>query len=340
MISSVRAYAIALSSVFFTLGASVSLAADVLLWPIDSREQVGKPAPDNANWVQFIVANGQSESLQIALPSDYGVGALFYPTFTQSVDTDLLKQSALATGADSAVHVALQPQGIIWTFSNGQSVQTLRTSVTSEGLSLGVSWMKIQLADGLPPGPVVEDLNAIEPLTTESDMALVTPVAIPDFQSSDSVNDQVLPSATKDLSTVGPSNYQHPGLEISLEGVDSFSQLMRLSADLRQLQGVSFAYVSNLTTTMTRMVIGSDLDNDAIVSLLSAQPSLQLIGVDRYQFVPPVFDEPANLEALLGESLSVDRTLDSLPNTESSLTEGSNITVQETDTSTSDMAVE
>ena len=296
--------ALVLGSLLFlsSLGSVGVWAADALLWPLDARETTLNPAPENANWVKFIVAQGQVEGLSIALPSDYGVGDLFYPSFIQpSIDPNKLPQSAAATGAGSAVLVQLQKEGILWAFAKDSVNESLRTSATSEGLTLGVSWLKLQLSNVAKTNSPTDSANPVGGVSDISLAAPLEPLVVP------STPDAIKPEQTSfDLSQAETIDYVHPGLEIKVEGVDSFSQLMSLTANLREQPDVDYTYVSYLKASDVRLVLGGAKGNDAMFGILSELPSLALIGNQRYRYVPPITDEPANLEALLGDALMSD----------------------------------
>jgi len=294
-----------------------AVAKDLLLWPVDGRETPIKAEQEGARWVQFLVEKGRSESISVTLPSEFGVGSLFYPQLIQgeSID-DALQRSAAGTGNGAAVLVQLNDGGINWRFIKEGVGQNLRTSVTSDGLSLGVSWLKMQL--DLEAGPAIEELatsdgisdkpsfnalalESIETQTIEESSVQPNTLAAPVISVVEAVA-PVLPNSSTDIVS---SNYQHSGHEISVTGLNDLSSLLRVTGKLRELDGVNFLYVSQMNEIETRLVVGSDLRLAELSALLAETPWLEETGIDAYQYKPFQLEEPATLEALL-EPISID----------------------------------
>ncbi len=294
-----------------------AVAKDLLLWPVDGRETPVKAEQESARWVQFLVEKGRSESISVALPSEFGVGPLFYPKLIQgqSID-DALQRSAAGTGNGAAVLVQLNDGGINWRFIKEGVSQNLRTSVTSDGLSLGVSWLKMQL--DLEAGPTVKELS------TEDETAQQTPANVVESETMTAETvadptaqiDQVKAPVISAVETAAPvlptpsaaivsSNYQHSGHEISVTGLNDLSSLLRVTGKLRETDGVKFLYVSQMDEVETRLVVGSDLGLAELSALLAEKSWLEETGIDAYQYKPFQLEEPATLEALL-EPLATD----------------------------------
>ena len=332
-------------------------AADLLLWPIDARETPAKAVGAEAKWVQFLIEKGRAEQVPVALPSDYGVGPLFYPQLIAGADeSSILAKSAAGTGAGSALSIRLNSDGINWMLVNGSSVQTLRTSVTSDGLSLGVSWIKMQLAIEtvvVPKGPIVEDLNAppSKPTVTVAPApAQTTSVAVPEVTSLPAVteikvqdvtanpnsetpvadtpiiNATVLPDQKPEADTlakqiqVSNSSYKPAGLEIAVSDVNTLSDLMRLSDQLRTEPGIDYLFVSRLLGNQVQFVIGSKLSVADISSRLIDRPWLEATGIDTFRYVTvQSVEEATNLEDLLAlpiEETAVVPEVSALPNSD------------------------
>ncbi len=307
---------LALTSVLLTCSFN-TWAKDLLLWPVDGRESTAKAEQESARWVQFLVEKGRSESISVALPSEFGVGPLFYPKLIngQAVD-EALSQSAAGTGNGAAVLVQLNESGISWRFIKEGVGQNLRTSVTSDGLVLGVNWLKMQLA--LEAGPAVDELSTandavLEPGVNalESETRTTQTIDLPSTQV-----DQVVGPISTAVETAAPvlptpsaeivsSNYQHTGHEISVTGLNDLSSLLRVTGKLRETEGVKFLYVSKMNDIETRLVLGSDLALAELSALLAKKIWLEETGIDAYQYKPYQLEEPATLEALL-EPLGVD----------------------------------
>jgi hypothetical protein len=288
-----------------------AVAKDLLLWPVDGRETPIKAEQESARWVQFLVEKGRSESISVVLPSEFGVGPLFYPQLIQgqSID-DALQRSAAGTGNGAAVLVQLNDGGINWRFIKEGVGQNLRTSVTSDGLSLGVSWLKMQL--DLEAGPVIEELStantiaqnpslntlkteSIETQTIDEPSAQQAPAAAPVISSVVTAA-PVLPTPSADIVS---SNYQHSGHEISVTGLSDLSSLLRVTGKLRETDGIKYLYVSQMNEIETRLVVGSDLGLAELSARLAEKPWLEESGIDAYQYKPFQLEEPATLEALL-----------------------------------------
>jgi hypothetical protein len=307
-------------------------AADLLLWPIDARETPAKAVGAEAKWVQFLIEKGRAEQVPVALPSDYGVGPLFYPQLIAGADeSSILAKSAAGTGAGSALSIRLNSDGINWMLVNGSSVQTLRTSVTSDGLSLGVSWIKMQLAIetvAVPKGPIVEDLNTPQSPTSEAvgpAPVQTTSVAAPEVTSLPAITEiRVQDVTAKPISEVpvidspvppvqkseaetqskqtqlSNSSYKPAGLEIAVSDVNTLSDLMRLSDQLRTEPGIDYLFVSRLLGNQVQFVIGSKLSVADISSRLIDRPWLEATGIDTFRYVTvQTVEEATNLEDLL-----------------------------------------
>ena len=301
-----------------------AMAKDLLLWPVDGRESPIKAEQESARWVQFLVEKGRSESISVALPSEFGVGPLFYPQLVsgQAID-DALQRSASGTGNGAAVLVQLNDGGINWRFIKEGVGQNLRTSVTSDGLSLGVSWLKMQL--DLEAGPAIDELSttnetaqespvnrveveSIDPKTVDAPTTQLDPVVAPVISAVETAA-PVLPTPS---AAIVSSNYQHSGHEISVTGLDDLSALLRVTGKLRETDGVKFLYVSQMNDTETRLVVGSDLGLAELSGLLAETSWLEETGIDAYQYKPFQLEEPATLEALL-EPLATDSNAALLP---------------------------
>ena len=307
-------------------------AADLLLWPIDARETPAKAVGAEAKWVQFLIEKGRAEQVPVALPSDYGVGPLFYPQLIAGADeSTILAKSAAGTGAGSALSIRLNSDGINWMLVNGSSVQTLRTSVTSDGLSLGVSWIKMQLAIetvAIPKGPIVEDLNAPQSAPTEAvapapvqttsvaspevtSLPAITEIKVQDvtakpISETPVIDSPVQPVQKPEADTlakqpqVSNSSYKPAGLEIAVSDVNTLSDLMRLSDQLRTEPGIDYLFVSRLLGNQVRFVIGSKLSVADISSRLIDRPWLEATGIDTFRYVTvQTVEEATNLEDLL-----------------------------------------
>ena len=316
-------------------------AADLLLWPIDARETPAKAVGAEAKWVQFLIEKGRAEQVPVALPSDYGVGPLFYPQLIAGADESfILAKSAAGTGAGSALSIRLNSDGINWMLVNGSSVQSLRTSVTSDGLSLGVSWIKMQLAIetvAVPKGPIVEDLNAPSSPPTEvlsptqapapsqttsvaapevTSLPAITEIRVQDVTANPNsetpvadtpiINTPVLPVQKSEADTlakqtqVSNSSYKPSGLEIAVSDVNTLSDLMRLSDQLRTEPGIDYLFVSRLLGNQVQFVIGSKLSVADISSRLIDRPWLEATGIDTFRYVTvQTVEEATNLEDLL-----------------------------------------
>ena len=317
---------LALASALLTCSVS-AVAKDLLLWPVDGRESPVKAEQESARWVQFLVEKGRSESISVALPSEFGVGPLFYPQLVQGKAIDeTLQRSAAGTGNGAAVLVQLNEGGINWRFIKEGVGQNLRTSVTSDGLALGVSWLKMQL--DLEAGPAIDerstadeiveqpnantaDVESIKPERVEAPTAQVDQVAPPVISAVETAA-PVLPTQS---SAIVSSNYQHTGHEISVTGLDDLSSLLRVTGKLRETEGVKFLYVSQMNDVETRLVVGSDLGLAELSALLVEQSWLEETGIDAYQYKPFQLEEPATLEALL-EPLSTDSDATLVPEAE------------------------
>lgn len=303
-------------------------AADLLLWPIDARETPAKAVGAEAKWVQFLIEKGRAEQVPVALPSDYGVGPLFYPQLIAGSDeSSILAKSAAGTGAGSALSIRLNSDGINWMLVNGSSVQTLRTSVTSDGLSLGVSWIKMQLAIEtvvVPKGPIIEDLNAPSlapalatetapsPSATEvTALPVIAEIKVQDVSEkpatsvSETAETEIevasKPEAAPAIeSPISNSPYKPAGLEIAVSDVNTLSDLMRLSDQLRTEPGIDYLFVSRLLGNQVQFVIGSKLSVADISSRLIDRPWLEATGIDTFRYVTvQSVEEVTNLEDLL-----------------------------------------
>jgi hypothetical protein len=204
-----------------------------------------------------------------------------------SDESSILAKSAAGTGAGSALSIRLNSDGINWMLVNGNSVQTLRTSVTSDGLSLGVSWIKMQLAIetvAVPKGPIVEDLNAPPSTPTKVPAPTAAPVPAPSPSVTEvpalpviaeikvqDVSEKPATSISETAKTkievaskpeaspaidspISNSPYKPAGLEIVVSDVNTLSDLMRLSDQLRSEPGIDYLFVSRLLGNQVQFV--------------------------------------------------------------------------------------
>ena len=247
----------------FKLGAllpllSISnLSADVLIWASDNRS--GQPVrAEQAEWLRYLQSQSQTTN-PLVTPTQAGVAQDYPMHLAAQADVGALMTSRLATGSDAALWVQLNANGLEWVLEQNGQAQQLRTPATSDGLTLGLNWMGMQLSMAAPAveaQPAQSATNAQTPALPETGLVAPAPVPVP-----------AAPVAQP---------YQHKGTQISVSGVFDASDFLRLTQGLRALEGVDRVYPASINGTDVQLVLGSDtLAASQLQSLLAQQPWLR-----------------------------------------------------------------
>lgn len=240
---------------------SLSVAAEVLVWASDNRS--GTPTiAEQSEWMKFLQIQAATGDTPLVTPNGSGV-ADQYPLHLQAeADVGALMTSRLATGSDAAVWVQLTNNGLQWVLEQGGQAQQLRTPATSDGLSLGLNWIGMQMS-------MAPMAAAQESAPTAATQPVTTPLAAID------------PSATANPSSVTSSMpaasapYQHPGSTQVISGLFDASDYLRLTASIRALDGVDYVYAARIDSTEVELVIGSAMPPYQIQAMLAQQPWLR-----------------------------------------------------------------
>lgn len=223
---------------------SLSVAADVLVWASDNRS--GSPATaEQSEWMKFLQNQAAAGETPLVTPTGLGIADQYPLHLRAEADVGALMTSRLATGSDAALWVQLTNNGLQWVLEQGGQAQQLRTPATSDGLSLGLNWIGMQMSmTPVTPTQPIADLPAVTQTNTTNTAA----------------------SATA---------YQHPGQTVLIAGLFDTSDYLRLTASVRALEGVSFVYPARIEGTDVELVIGTALPAFQLQSLLEQQPWLR-----------------------------------------------------------------
>lgn len=223
---------------------SLSVAAEVLVWASDNR--TGTPAiAEQSEWVKFLQTQAASGETPLVTPTSLGVADQYPLHLRAEADVGALMTSRLATGSDAAIWVQLTNSGLQWVLEQSGQAQQLRTPATSDGLSLGLNWIGMQMSMApVNPAQPTADLPAID--------------------------------QTSSISTATPATaYQHPGQSVLIAGIFDTSDYLRLTSSVRALEGISFVYPARIGGTDVDLVIGTALPAFELQSLLEQQPWLR-----------------------------------------------------------------
>ncbi len=125
---------------------------------------------------------------------------------------------------------------------------------------------------------------------------------------------------------VSNSSYKPAGLEIAVSDVNTLSDLMRLSDQLRTEPGIDYLFVSRLLGNQVQFVIGSKLSVADISSRLIDRPWLEATGIDTFRYVTvQTVEEATNLEDLLAlpiEEAAVVPEASALPSSDTTQIDG------------------
>lgn len=239
-----------------------SLSADVLIWASDNRS--GQPVrAEQAEWLRYLQSQSQASN-PLVTPTQAGVAQDYPMHLAAQADVGALMTSRLATGSDAALWVQLNANGLEWVLEQNGEAQQLRTPATSDGLTLGLNWMGMQLSMATPASadqstqPLLP--AATGPLSAPSTTQPQTSVAVP-------ATTPVAPAALP---------YQHKGTQINVSGVFDAPDFLRLTQGLRALEGVDRVYPASINGTDVQLVLGSDsLSASQLQSLLAQQPWLR-----------------------------------------------------------------
>ena len=250
----------------FKLGAllpllSISnLSADVLIWASDNRS--GQPVrAEQAEWLRYL--QGQSQATNpLVTPTQAGVAQDYPLHLAAQADVGALMTSRLATGSDAALWVQLNANGLEWVLEQNGQAQKLRTPATSDGLTLGLNWMGMQLSMAAP-ATASQSAQPLQPAATGE-----LPTQLP----------TQLPAQIEAPAPAAPAAlpYQHKGTQISVSGVFDAPDFLRLTQGLRALEGVDRVYPASINGTDVQLALGSDtLAASQLQSLLAQQPWLR-----------------------------------------------------------------
>lgn len=246
----------------FMLGAllplfSISrLSADVLIWASDNRS--GQPVrAEQAEWLRYLQSQSQASN-PLVTPTQAGVAQDYPLHLAAQADVGALMTSRLATGSDAALWVQLNANGLEWVLEQNGQAQQLRTPATSDGLTLGLNWMGMQLSMAAP-ATASQSAQALQPSATGE-----LPAQLPaQIEAAASTAPAALP-------------YQHKGVQISVSGVFDAPDFLRLTQGLRALEGVDRVYPASISGTDVQLVLDSDtLAASQLQSLLAQQPWLR-----------------------------------------------------------------
>lgn len=230
--------------------------ADVIIWASDNRS--GQPVrAEQAEWLRYLQAQSQATNPLIT-PTKAGV-AQDYPLHLQAQpDVGALMTSRLATGSDAALWVQLNANGLEWVLEQAGQAQKLRTPATSDGLTLGLNWMGMQLS--MQP--------AAEPVFAQPNTGVV---------ATDSVAATQVPAAP--VAPVAPAPVaanQPTGTAVEVSGVFDAPDFLRLTQGLRALEGVHSVYLASISGTDVGLIVDSQtLAPTQLQALLAEQPWLR-----------------------------------------------------------------
>ena len=246
----------------FKLGAllplflSSSLSAEVLIWASDNRS--GQPVrAEQAEWLRYLQSQSQASN-PLVTPTQAGVAQDYPLHLAAQADVGALMTSRLATGSDAALWVQLNANGLEWVLEQNGQAQQLRTPATSDGLTLGLNWMGMQLSMAAP-ATASQSAQPLQPSATGE-----LPAQLPaQVEAAVSTAPAALP-------------YQHKGIQISVSGVFDAPDFLRLTQGLRALEGVDRVYPASISGTDVQLVLDSDtLTASQLQSLLAQQPWLR-----------------------------------------------------------------
>lgn len=229
---------------------SMPVAAAVLIWASDIRS--GQPVnAEQSEWMRYLQSQSAGSETPLATPASLGVADQYPLHLRAEPDVGALMTSRLATGSDAAVWVQLTNTGLQWVMEQGGEAQQLRTPASSDGLTLGLNWIGMQLS--MMPAVSAEATpitSASAPTTT-----LSTPIAA--------------------ASEIESQLYQHPGQTLVITGLFDGSDYMRLTQSIRSLEGVDYLFPARIEGTEVELVVGSMLAPAQLRSLLEQQPWLR-----------------------------------------------------------------
>lgn len=227
-----------------------NLSADVLIWASDNRS--GQPVrAEQAEWLRYLQSQSQATTPLIT-PSQAGVAQDYPLHLAAQADVGALMTSRLATGSEAALWVQLNANGLEWVLEQNGQAQKLRTPATSDGLSLGLNWMGMQLSMATPAAPALPAAPS-QPIATPQSPVQAPAMAAP-----------------------APMPYQHKGTQISVGGVFDAADFLRLTQGLRNLEGIDRVYPASISGTDVRLVLSSDtLAASQLQALLVQQPWLR-----------------------------------------------------------------
>jgi len=249
----------------FKLGALVplmsisSLSADVLIWASDNRS--GQPVrAEQAEWLRYLQSQSQATN-PLVTPTQAGVAQDYPMHLAAQADVGALMTSRLATGSDAALWVQLNANGLEWVLEQNGEAQQLRTPATSDGLTLGLNWMGMQLSMAAPAPAAQSSLPTL-------------PAATEQFPAQSTTQPQTATAVPATAAAALP--YQHKGAQISVSGVFDAPDFLRLTRGLRALEGIDRVYPASINGTDVQLVLGSDrLTPTELQSLLAQQPWLR-----------------------------------------------------------------
>lgn len=241
-----------------------SLSADVLIWASDNRS--GQPVrAEQAEWLRYLQSQSQASN-PLVTPTQAGVAQDYPLHLAPQADVGALMTSRLATGSDAALWVQLKSNGLEWVLEQNGQAQQLRTPATSDGLTLGLNWMVMQLSMAAP-ATASQPAQPLQPAATGE-----LPAQLPALPSAQ------LPTQIEAPAPAAPAAlpYQHKGTQISVSGVFDAPDFLRLTQGLRALEGIDRVYPASISGTDVELVLGSDtLAAPQLQSLLAQQPWLR-----------------------------------------------------------------
>lgn len=217
-------------------------AAAVLVWASDIRSGQAVIA-ENSEWMRYLQSQSTGGTTPIETPTSLGVAEQYPVHLVAQPDVGALMTSRLASGSEAAVWVQLSNAGLQWVMEIGGQAQQLSTPASSEGLTQALNWISMQVS----MAPSVSNAAApIESATVQSEM-----------------NSQPV------------GTYQHPGQTLLISGVFDAADYLRLTAGVRQLEGVSYVFPAQIDGTDVELVIGAQMAPMQLQALLAQQPWLR-----------------------------------------------------------------
>lgn len=247
---------------FFKLGVILpllsiqSVSADVLVWASDNRS--GQPVrAEQAEWLRYLQTQSQGSN-PLVTPTQAGLSQDYPLHLKPQADVGALMTSRLASGSDAALWVQLNPVGLDWVLELNGQAQQLRTPATSDGLSLGLSWLGMQLSMSAPVGTAQQPISASMPQPV-----VAAPVPAPVVQPATTS----LPSAPM---------AQADGTRLSVGGVFDAADFLRLTQGVRALEGIDRVELASIRGTDVELrIVSNSLPPMQLQALLAQQPWLR-----------------------------------------------------------------